>query len=992
VPPPAPTQQQLPGPLRLRPSFPFVGRPRELAVLRSLLPLADGEGRRIALIGGEAGSGKTRLVREFAHEAAADGALVLHGGCDAVVRTPYRPIVEALDHLVRVSDLSELMEDLGPGRGELRRLLPDLSAYAGPLPEPIAADQDTERHRLHAAVTDFLVAASLRRPLLVVVEDGHWADRPSLLLLRHLSNRAADARMLLVATFRDTEADVPDELSETLADLRRSEGVVRLRLTGLGNDEVAEFMSRAAAGDFGDQLPGIAAAITALTGGNPFLVTELWRQMTETGVLEIRRGRARLTRTPAELGTPEGVREVATQRLARLDPDTAGVLELAAVAGLEFELAVLSAAAAVDHRSLLESLDRSARSGMIVEVPGRTLRFRFTHELVRRALYDRLGTLRRAELHLCVGEALEAASSAAPADLAHHFAEAARIDGAERAVAYSLRASRAAAQSLAFEEAAAPLRTALELGAQTEVERAEIHLELGWACFCAGKSVDAMSAYWSAAQIAGRLADGELLARAAVGYEDTCYRQGIFDAGALELLSDALAMIDPGDSQLRVMLLAGVARAQAFVGDHLRSGVVLESSIAMARRLGDRRTLASVLARSYWAKSADPVEEVIDMLSEGRDLAVMLADVELEAEALEWRIAAQMAIGDLETCGRDLEVVSELADRTRQPFILHVAEHYRSALALAEGRLDEADAAAERSREWGRLLTGRDASGVYGIQTFSIRREQGRLAELGPVIRVLAAADRTGGAWRPGLVALLAELGMADEARRELEALRSRGLDELRRSLWIASLTYITDACSLVGDSETAAAVYPLLAVHAGSTVMIGHGVACYGSADRYLGMLARLNGERDRAGAHFETAMAVEERMGADTWLAHSSYEYGRLLVTGDDDERERASAFLDRAAGLAERIGMPTLLGRVRALRPGTAAARVFPDGLSKREVEILRQVARGKSNREIGRGLFISEHTVANHVRNILRKTGSANRTEAAAYAHTRGVIDP
>jgi DNA-binding CsgD family transcriptional regulator len=351
-----------------------------------------------------------------------------------------------------------------------------------------------------------------------------------------------------------------------------------------------------------------------------------------------------------------------------------------------------------------------------------------------------------------------------------------------------------------------------------------------------------------------------------------------------------------------------------------------------------------------------------------------------------------MAIGDLAACGRDLAVVSELADRTRQPFILHVAEHYRSALALAEGRLGEADAAAERSREWGRLLTGRDASGVYGIQTFSIRREQGRLAELGPVIRVLAASDRAGSTWRPGLVALLAELGMADEARRELEDIRERGLEELRRSLWMASLTYIADACSLVGDGETAAVVYPTLLVHAGSTVMIGHGVAFYGAADRYLGMLARLTGQRERSAAHFEAALAIEELMGADTWLAHSAYEYGRLLMTGDEDERQRASGLLDRAAGLAEAIGMPTLLGRVRALQPGTAGARVFPDGLSRREVEILRQVARGKSNREIGRGLFISEHTVANHVRNILRKTGSANRTEAAAYAHTRGVVDP
>src|SRR6516225_8220123 len=148
----------LPGPLRLRPSFAFVGRPREMATLRSVLPRAEHESRRIALVGGEPGSGKSRLVREFAHEAAADGALVLYGACDATVRTPYRPVVEALDQLIRIGDPDELRRELGPGAGELTRLLPELPAIVGDLPRPVAADQDTERHRLHAAVTDLLVA------------------------------------------------------------------------------------------------------------------------------------------------------------------------------------------------------------------------------------------------------------------------------------------------------------------------------------------------------------------------------------------------------------------------------------------------------------------------------------------------------------------------------------------------------------------------------------------------------------------------------------------------------------------------------------------------------------------------------------------------------------------------------------------------------------------------------------------------------------------
>ena len=200
-------------------------------------------------------------------------------------------------------------------------------------------------------------------------------------------------------------------------------------------------------------------------------------------------------------------------------------------------------------------------------------------------------------------------------------------------------------------------------------------------------------------------------------------------------------------------------------------------------------------------------------------------------------------------------MLRETAERTAQPFWLNVAEHYGSALALCDGQLAQAEVLALRSHEWSGLLTGRDATGVYGIQMFSVRREQGRLAELAPVIRILAGEGGRDGPWRPGLVAVLAELGMEAEARRELAAIAAGGLDAFRESLWLASLTYLTDACAALGDEATAALVYPELEPLAGANVMIGHLVSCYGAADRYLGMLAATLGESDRAEEHFEQA-----------------------------------------------------------------------------------------------------------------------------------------
>src|ERR1700751_5272983 len=236
---------KLPGPLRLTPSFPFAGRSRERETLRTLIPRANGEGLRFALIGGEAGSGKSRLVCGFAGGGAEAGAVVFYGARASAVGRPYGPFVEAIEQLVRILDEGSLLATLGPHGGELARLLPDLAQRVGELPSRVAADPDTERHRLHAAVGDLLGAAGRRAPLVVVIEDGHWADTPTLLLLRHLSRGASQARGVVVTAFRDTEAEVPDALSAALVDLRRSEGVVRLRLGGLSTEEIGEFVQRA---------------------------------------------------------------------------------------------------------------------------------------------------------------------------------------------------------------------------------------------------------------------------------------------------------------------------------------------------------------------------------------------------------------------------------------------------------------------------------------------------------------------------------------------------------------------------------------------------------------------------------------------------------------------------------------------------------------------------------------------------------------------------
>ncbi|WP_448627802.1 helix-turn-helix transcriptional regulator [Geodermatophilus sp. URMC 64] len=929
----------------------FVGRRAELATLEEIWAAVDAGLRQVVFLGGEPGGGKSRLLAEVSTALHRSGATVLLGTCAAEFGAPYQPFVEPIEAL-------------------LARSLPErdadrLRTLAG---QPAAADHE-HRRELFDSVVDAVRTAAGEAPLVLALEDLHWAGPAALQLLTYLVERTAECRLLVLGTHRTTAPDRSGALVGTIAQLYRLDGVRRLDLAGLDTEDIAEFLL--AEGQLSlKRARSSAALLRDQTGGNPFFLRELWQDLSARGA------------QPDDLRAPISVRDTVASRLERLPEVERRTLELAAVIGEDVDVAALLAAADTERAVTLTALDGAVASGLLEAPVGGGIRF--VHALARQAVLELMPASRRALRHAHVAGVLETTmppSEARSQRLAFHYAQAAALGFTEQAVRYLTEAAQAADRSLAHEDAGAAYEQAAALAA-VPAERDRLLHSAAASHLMGG---DFGRARLLAERVAGTAGPRERL-EAAILYEDAAWRPGLHGARAVELLTDGLHAVtgDPADP-LRVRGMASLGRALAFTGATEVAATVGDHAIVLARSADDDHLLAHALQASLWngMRPAD-MPTKLERAAELTTLARRTEEPRYLAQSAYFRGAIGYMRGDPDGLAQAQEDLLRAGRFSGEDFYAYVAGCMRYALQFVEGDLTGAQRTCDELLEFGEAFGSDDTEGVSAVQSFMVRRESGALERIRPLI---TGEERPQDHWAPGLLALYTELGLDRPAARVLHWLLDGRLDRFQESAqWPAVLVFAVEAALRLGDQPAARTLRPMLDEYAGLNLVAGQFVAVFGAADRYRGALESLLGT---GGAEelFAAALDLDERMEAPLHRAYTLVALARHLrrsgVRG-----ARLDAVVAEARALAEPLGLRRVLDLLQAEPEPRPAG---PAGLTARETEVLRLLADGMLNREIAERLFISENTAANHVRSILAKTGSGNRTQAARFAVLHRLLD-
>jgi hypothetical protein len=915
----------------------FVGRERELAELRGGLNDALAGRGRLFLLVGEPGIGKTRLAEELANLAAAGGAQVVWGRCWEGGGAPaYWPWMQVLRAVLRTPTLPDIVAEIGAAAAYVAQLLPEIhERLHGALAAPPPADTEQARFPLFDATTRLLACAAAGRPLVLILDDLHAADEPSLLLLEFLSRELHAAPLLVVGTYREVDLRRQPERGVILG--RAARAGYRLPLAGLGEADVARLIENRGAGA---PSTALLAAVYRTTEGNPFFVDEVVRLLVaEPGGLS--RGEAGVLRIP------HGVHDAIRERLLPLSDDCRWVLAVAAVIGREFDLGCLERVCTRATEPLLDVLGEAAAAGIVTAVSAASTRYSFAHALFRETLYDELKPALRLRLHRQIGEALEQlhAQEIGPhlAELAHHFLQAAPAGDSERAIAYATKAGHRAAAQLAYEDAAAHYRRALQAmegAADMDVRRCQLLLALGEVQRASGND-DAGGTFEHAAELGRRLLQAgspladTWLARAALGFADRGLgtpQQGP-DQAVIALVVEALTAIGDTDSKLRARLLGRLAMERAFDEEGVCGVELSQQAIDMARRLGDVPTLAATLStRQFVLWRVDNIAARLSVSSEILSLAMRSGDKELALQGRTWRLIDLMGMGDIRSFDAEIDLHARAAEELRQPRYLWLSVNLRAMRALWAGHWQEALELAQESLALGERTGDQSATISPWVQIFVTRREQQRLAEEETAIKFAVERYPASPVPRTLLAVIYLDLERMAAAREQFELLAGENFSNLRRERRVGVLPYLAELCAAFGDRPRAAVLYELLSPYAHTIVPYGV-VISFGAGAHYLALLAATLSRWDVAREHFEYALALHTRTDGKPWLAYTQYEYSRFLLGFEAaDDRTRAVRLAEQALAGATAAHMPALATKAATLLECAGAVARSPLSLDE------------------------------------------------------------
>lgn len=972
--------------MRARTSPRLVGRDAELTAFDAALARAAEGDATVLLLGGDAGVGKTRLVTEYGRRATAGGATALSGACLELgaVSLPYGPFVEALRGLLAAVPADRAARLLGRARSEIARLLPEL----GPTREAVTevGPLETAQARLFEQLLGLFHRLGADAPVLLVLEDLHWADQSTRDLLAFLVHSLRDARVLIVATYRSDELSRQHPLRAALARWEREPAAERIDLRPFDRLESDEFL--AAIGHVRPD-PGLAAEVFARSEGNPFFAEEL--------LLAAEAGSAAL---------PPTVRDALLARVEALPPDVQTVVRVASAAGREVEHELLRSVAGLDDPALLAALRTAVREQLLLVEPA-ALTYAFRHALLQEAVHDDLLPGERTALHAAIAEVLTtrpelAGRAGATAALAWHWSAA---QDQPRALEASYAAARAAVGSFAFSDAQRHLERVLELwdhvpdpGSRTGADLATVLTHAASASSRAGEHARAVTYARRALELVDE-ADDPL--RAGVLWMWLARSlNSLGREGTEEAHLRAVQLVPPTPSAARSRVLERYAAALMIVPRRGEARPHAEEAVTVARQVsaheeeaGALVTLGVITAELGEPEAGLALLEEADALAERHDLW---------ERGRVWTDRSDVLIG-LGRLEEALAVAAAGVRWSRENGFLqtHGAWHAGNAVEILVllGRLDDAE---EHLRA--ALTTSED-----GATSYHVRLEQARMALLRgdvPAVRAYLAQLPTGRPWGlvhgaqfaapVGALAGTAALhhgdpagalaGVVDTLDRveQADGVRRYGADLYALGIQAAGALPVPDvaaARALVGRLRTATAgapgVTPAWAAHAlvaeaeWATLQGGDAGPAWGAAVaalEQLGLRPDATAARLRAGVHAAASGAREEAVG--------------LLRRAHDDAAAMGAGLLSTAVERVARAERVTV-------GPASGAGAVGALGLTPRELEVLRLVAEGRSNRQVGEALYISAKTASVHVSNILSKLGVGSRGEAAAVAHRAGL---